>query len=442
LSLNRKYLIYGICLLILFMVGFIFPHYLHRPRIKLGEHEIFCNPKTKINCKKKYNLSLWDYDWPLASDKHGYQKYLHSLIRDFQTIYPDIQVKLTLLDLLSGPDQLAQALKTNQAPDVYCSAYAIPPFDFQHQIPVGPFLNPREKGLDLPDFNKLVEVEGVQCDFPRWSALGIWIGNRDLLEKAGLSVSKIQKGGWTWEELISGLEKCPVGKRYLVGNPGYNGFFTQLMANNGTGDDRSKNPWDGPTLRTTLDLLDRLIAKRVIRPGFDNDMLGRFLNGGAPVLAGVRPILYRFLKEKLAGMKAGWEPVLLPAPHRLPAKEVLLTENGVICVYRNRKTAGDDHLAAAVKLGQFISNYPKNEPWQEMMLIPLQPNPAFRGRNTFLTEDDRIMFERLLSGATVRNVEKTAEFEEKVTPVLRDFCNGKISKEEALNRLQELKQKI
>jgi hypothetical protein len=186
-----------------------------------------------------------------------------------------------------------------------------------------------------------------------------------------------------------------------------------------------------------LDLLDHLVRKKAIRPGFDNEMLFRFLKGDAPVLAGVRPILYRFIKERLAGVQSDWEPVLLPVPHRSPEPEVLLTENGVVCVYRNRRTAGDDQIATAVRLGQYISRYQEIKPWQEMMLVPLSSDASIRWRNPYLTTDDISMFDRLLARATVRNVEKTPGFEEKVYPVLREFCTGKISKEVALDRLKE-----
>jgi maltose-binding protein MalE len=140
---KRSTLIY-LFLSFLFGLGFLTAFYIREPQVKFGDHYIKCNPKAMINFKKSYHLQLWDYNWPIKDSGIQYRAYLQQAIRDFQKTYPNIHIEIRLLDLINGPTQLEQALKKNNGPDVYCSAYMIPKFNFKRQIPVGFYLNKKE----------------------------------------------------------------------------------------------------------------------------------------------------------------------------------------------------------------------------------------------------------------------------------------------------------
>jgi hypothetical protein len=69
----RKRTLWGAFLSALFLASFFisFHYFSQRPRVRLGEHVIFCNPRAKINPKKVYHLKLWDYDWPVNQKNGG-----------------------------------------------------------------------------------------------------------------------------------------------------------------------------------------------------------------------------------------------------------------------------------------------------------------------------------------------------------------------------------
>ena len=93
-------------------------YHFYRPRVKIGDHYIILNPKAKINPKRQYKLTLWDYNWPVKNGSEDYRFFLQKAVGRFQTLYPNIDVEIKLLDILSGHEEMAQALKTGELPDV------------------------------------------------------------------------------------------------------------------------------------------------------------------------------------------------------------------------------------------------------------------------------------------------------------------------------------
>lgn len=400
----------------------------------MGDHFIHCNPNVKINPKRNYVLRLWDYNWPIGEGALSYKAYMEQAIARFQKEYPNIRVELTLLDFLTGPTLMGKALQSNNAPDVYCSAYGTPGFNFKRQVPVGPFLKRVEREVYLSFLIRLTSQTGILCDFPRWVAPGLWIGNRSLLESAGFSIAEIQEHGWTWDDLIAASNRIPAGKFMLVGNPGPNGFFPQLVANGYT--TGSENYWSEHGVTVAVDFLDTMVQKKLIPNDFDQNMIGRFMAEQSLLLAGVRPSLYAYINQKQIINKTGWTPILLPVPVRSHSKEVLLVENSVISIFRNRKTTGDDHIAAAVRLGQYLSTYENTYPWEQMMVAPASKNnfsnwlkkAPFNGK----------IIAQLFYQAQVSHLQLVPGYQEKVYPVLLELFTKKISSTEAKDRLSKI----
>ena len=367
IKIRRSYEV-AILMAALFLVGFGLGKLFYRPEFRLGDRTIQLNPRAKINLKKEYHLIVWDYDLPLR--QQSYRDYLRRAIGRFEQTNPNIKVQLKLLDLLDGQEQLTKGLRSGDLPDVYCSVYQVPSFDYRWQIPVGPFFRDREElRVYDPLLVKLLSVAGVQCSFPRWTAPVVWIGNRFALEKAGLSVQRIWQTGWTWEELLTAYEKNR-GKYRFAAIGGDSGFLGQLLMT---------QPAAGTApVQAGLDLLERLVRAKAVPADYATNAIGRFLNGNALVLAGARPGLYRFLKQReqpvvaasAAGERPAVDPVLLPVPGRRGDPAWLPAENGAIMIYRNRRTRGDDQITAAVRLGYFLSTYPDSRPWQELLVYP------------------------------------------------------------------------
>ncbi len=435
----RKRNVQYILFLLLFVLGILIPFYTREPRIKLGDNYIYCNPSAKVNLKKTYHLRIWDYNWPVKAGNKTYLQYLVGAINNFQQIYPNIKVEITLLDFFNGPTQLEQALKNNIAPDLYCSAYSIPKFNYRRQIPVGAYLKRNEKENYFPAMLNLVKHHGIICYFPRWINPGFWIGNKDLIEKAGLSVNNIQKNGWTWTDVEKITLKLGKGEYLLAGNFGSNGILPQLMANSVT-TSTFKNSANliKPDIDSVLDFLNNLKDKRSIPADFERNMIGRFLDGKTIFLVGVKPLVYNFIIDKLRVLNKGWQLVFIPVPAKDPGKECLLAENGVISVYRNKKTAGDDHLTAAVKLGEFLSSYPQSSPWKELMLIP----SSKRVFDDWLKQsnNDNDLFINLMQKSIMLNNSPPCIFPDGSSSILNEFISDRITEEQAKLKLIKILQ--
>jgi hypothetical protein len=431
LVILKKSTVAYVCFLLLFILGFLVPVCNREPRFKIGEHYIYCNPRAKINPNKHYHLHLWDYNWSNTENKLNYRAYMKQAIIDFQKIYPNIQVELTLLDFLTGPIQLEQALKANNAPDIYCSAYQIPVFNFKRQIPVGPYLKLSEQKEYLSNILKMLDYQGVLCYFPRWVAPGLWIGNKTFIESTGLSVSKIQNNGWDWDDVASAQRQIPSNKYLLVGNLGLNGIFTQLTANSGFA--INGNYWTVQGINATTDFLEMLIHQKAIPADCDQNLLGRFLGGQAMILAGIRPSMFNLIRNRLNSSKANWQPVLLPIPARNAGEASVLVENGVVAIYRNKRTAGDDHLTAAMKFGQFLSCYQQTNPWEQLLVYPATKEAFNKWLSNIMINAD--IFNKLAKHDIIKNFIPLNGYQERVYPVINDFIKQKITGAEVKEKL-------
>lgn len=407
-----------------FLIAFFCTRYLNRPRIRLGEHLIYLNYRAQINPQKTYYLKCWDYQWPGVDGESWYQQYITSVIKDFEKENPNIKVDLCLLDFQSGPQVFSKALASGEAPDVYCSAYNIPEFNYEWQIPVGVFLKPQEVNVYYHGLTKLLSLEKHQLTLPRWTAPGIWIGNRTLMEKAGLNVERIQKQGWSWGDLLNIRQKT---EPICVGNFSANGLLTQLLSV-----DDSETQGNNPSVLEFIKYINGPVPQK-----FDYEvyMLPLFLAGKTMFLGGVRPIIYDFIKRKAIEGRIPWEAVLLPVPSKKPGGIILPVECGVIGIYRHRNTGGDDQLVAATRLAYYLSNCLQTEPWERLKVVPAVPAIAENWAKN-LGESYSYLIQ-WLNEAEIYSPKISQDYQGKVYPGLKSFLNGNISRPEMENLIKE-----
>ncbi len=409
-----------ILVVLFFLVGFFSVRYLNRPRIRLSGRYLTVNYRAKINPKKNYHLKLWDYKWPGPDGDTWYQPFIMKAIKDFENENPNIRVELTLLDFKDGPKEFAKALALGRAPDVYCSAYDIPEFNYQWQIPVGIFLKPQDLNIYYSSLRKLVTFDNYLLTLPRWSAPGIWIGNSELMEKAGLSAGEIQKNGWSWQDFTKLNERT---EPICLGNYNYNGLLTQLLSYDGI--EESNN---SPGL--VLDFLNYINGPLPQKSDLEVNMFHLFLSGKAMFLGGVRPIIYDFIRQKTIEYQTGWEPVLLPIPCEQSGKVIIPVENGVIGVYRNNRTGSDDQLAAAARLAYYISTYPQIVPWQKLKVVPAVPDIAQQWAKSSESTESSEQLIKWFAEANLCSLKLCPNYQTEVYPVLKGFLKGKITRED------------
>ena len=432
LTSKRWFLIF---LVISFLAAFLISFKSYQPQVKFGDFYIKCNPNAKIKLNKTYRLQLWDTEWPLQ--QWSYKKYMQRVLIDFQKKYPNIKVKLTLLDLGDSSYQLSKALKSNSAPDVYCSAFTIPNFDLKHQIPVGLFLKPAEKLVYYPQVLKLTRLYGVECYFPRWIIPTVWVGNRFLLESMGLSTTQMQQQGYKLADLLHHSSKLLQNKYLLVGNLGFNGLFSDLVVNYNHSVSGSPHFLTEDGIHFVLNHLDSLRIKQKIPVNLESNMMDYFTKGNSALLGGVRPIIFQRIKTRFSESPEAFpcDPILLPSPAISP-KQYTLTENGVIGVYRNKLTDGDDHISAAVKLGQFISTYTETGPFKEMMLLPAAQKTAICWSNELKPIiGDLSWLRQSIEQTELLNLPDYTLYQQKIYPILLDFFNHKLSVAETESRI-------
>lgn len=413
----RRRALMTILIIFFFLSAFFSTRYLNRPRIRLGENLIYLNYRAKINPQKTYHLKCWDYQWPGINGEEWYQQFITSVIKDFEEENPNIKVDLCLLDFQSGPQQFSKALALGKAPDVYCSAYDNPEFNYEWQIPVGVFLKSEEINIYYPGLRKLLTLENHQLTLPRWAAPGIWIGNRALMEKAGLNVERIQKQGWIWDDLLKiRLKTEPI----CAGNFSANGLLAQLLS---VGDSRTQG-----NNQSALEFISHVNGPVPQKFDYEVSMLPLFLMGKTMFLGGVRPIIYDFVKRKVTEGRIPWEAVLLPVPSEKPGGIILPVEYGEIGIYRHRKTKGDDQLAAAARLAYYLSICHQTAPWERLKVVPAVPAIAENWAKN-LGEGYSNLIQWLDEGQ-IHNLEINRKYQEVVYPVLKSFLNGKISRPE------------
>jgi hypothetical protein len=391
-------------------------------KYKIKNRIIRINPSVKVDPTQEYHLRLWDYDWPLAGG--NYRDYLKKEVRGFNQLYPRIKVEIRLLDLLTGPDELARALDAGRPPDVYCSALTVPEFDLKYQVPVGPFLPAQTlQSRYFSGIRRLTEIDGVQCFFPRWARVEGWVGNRNLLEQAGCPISQIQTQGWRWTDLLS-LKAQARESFVVVGKVIPDAVLDKILS--GQAPDRAAGEWR---------LLRQIREARILATG----MLEDFVAGRVPLLAGVKPIVFRRLRERLVQSGQDWEPVYLPAPSGWPERRVEPVELGVISVYHHPRQGGYRQVAAAIKLGEYLSRSLADQaPWEELMLIPAARNSAVNWfKKTFETGATFRVWEAKLTRDEWCRAEITSYRREKATLTLQGYLTGKFSRRQAIARLRE-----
>lgn len=423
--LIRRRTLSVILVIFFFLVGFFSVRYLRRPRIRLGEHTIYINYRAKINPKKTYHLKLWDYQWPGENGANWYQPFIAKLVSDFEKENLNIKVEVSLLDFQRGPGEFSKALASGAAPDVYCSAYDLLDFNYQWQIPVGVFLKPQELDLYYPGLKDLLTLEKYQLTLPRWSVPGIWIGNRSLMEKAGLSVERIQKQGWSWEDLTKLKHEI---EPICIGNYSANGFLPQLLA---VGKDLTET-----NSGKVLDLINLISGPLPQKMDYEVNMLPLFLSGKTLFLGGVRPLVYDFIRRKALEGRIPWEPVILPVPSEKKGSIILPVESGVIGIYRHKKTKGDDQLAAAACLAYYISAYPQTALWERLKVIPAVPALAEKCLGN-LGQEYYGPLADWFSRGTIVNFKVHPRYQAEVYPVLKNYLTGKNNRQEMESIIKE-----
>ncbi len=436
---QRNMMILGIifCFLISFLITKLV---VKKKPVRLAPEIFQSKTNVSLNPKKEYHLSLWEYDWPIKVGKQDYRAYFAKALVEFQKKHPNIKVEVKWLDLLEGPELLYNALKKGQGPDVYCSAFSVPRFNFQYQVPVGCYLPKTIEADYYPNIRRNLLKEGFLTAFPRFTMPRIWLANPLLCQSLNIDPMAIQEKGWRWRDL-EGLGQSWEEKPYLlVGVAAKLGFLEQLYLNSKPLKNNLQLKGNAlkslEELRGLVNLLKNLKENKKLPKDFNEKMVSYFMNNQAVFLGGVKPIFYAYVNRMLTEKNESWSPVILPTPVSANPEEELLTENSVICVYRDPQNFEEDEVFAAVRLGRFLSRYPDIRPWVEMMAIPWHYSLAEKWvREVNAKGLNGTIFSKWLENKSIETAANLAEFQEFACPMLIDYLEEKTSLEKVSEAL-------
>ncbi|MCL6580886.1 MAG: extracellular solute-binding protein [Firmicutes bacterium] len=335
------------------------------------------DPTAPVDPDRRYHLVVWDYRLPFTSPSGTpFSTATEEAIRRFTDRYPNVTVDLHLLDLDDGPSELAQALVAGYPPDVYCSPYGTPAVGSSLQVPVGLYLDASSWADYHPVAWQAVKVEGTVWAWPRWLLLWPWLGNRDLLEKAGYDPEQVSEVGWTREELTAlGRRLAQVGtggaRTLAIPSPTVllrDILFTPCLASASGGS--PADWWAGPEPAAAVEWLDGLRESGQLLlgdKGTSPRVIEAFAEGRAAVLVPPSPWAALFLLEPVK-RPAAWqfrlpsragrpELVLVPPPQD-PAgtgRSLVWVSAATVAVFRHARYKGDDNTRLAVELARELT---------------------------------------------------------------------------------------
>ncbi|HOJ93976.1 MAG TPA: sugar ABC transporter substrate-binding protein [Fervidobacterium nodosum] len=129
-----------------------------------------------------------------------FDEYIKSMIKDFESQNPDIEVKWLDIPYGAAVQKLTAAITAKQAPDVMNlnTSWAI---DFAAQdalLPLDKYLTKEDKNLYWEKLWNSTVIDGKSYAFPWYASIPILMYNRDLFKKAGLDPNKPPK---TWDDV-------------------------------------------------------------------------------------------------------------------------------------------------------------------------------------------------------------------------------------------------
>lgn len=349
------------------------------------------DPNAPIDPSRQYHLVVWDYRLPFTSaGGAGFARASEWAIRRFEARHPNVTVDLHLLDPAEGPARLAEALAAGYPPDVFCSLYGPPATGSPLQVPVGLYLDYDTWSRYHPVAWQAVKVDGTVWAWPRWLMLWPWLGNRKLLEQAGVDVGQVARVGWTREEfaraaaaLASPEDRWDRTPALAAPSPAV--VLRDLLFPGHLAAQEPVQPdsfWLGAEVGSVALWLSELRDAGALRKGGEGDNRGvvdSFVHGRSAVLVNPSPWATMFILEPVARPKP-WEfslpsrerppMVLLPPPHSVGEPSFVWVSVSPVLVFRQARYRGDGNTRLAVELAREISDGARPHLRDQFLCVP------------------------------------------------------------------------
>lgn len=414
-------------------------------------------------------ITVWSYPHYQANediDQKSYEDHLKELIAEVEKENPDIKVEHEILSWAEGGEKFDVALNSGNPPDIFFSVMEPKFINTGLAVPLDDYMTDE----DFEDIEQFAidnfSMDGKLWAISQWISIHTWGGNKELMEKAGADVEKIQKDGWTWDEFydiankISQMKNDDGEKIYGFATQGKNEeTFTHLMRNNGViksvSEDGTFN-WGGDEAVETLEFLQKLMDDGIMpkeTAGIDEQkVIDMFGDEEVGIYGRTGPYQVRFNdnrnKEidegKLEGKKLDF--VLLPFPHHEGTEEVATGGGGGMWLFKQKNYKGDEHTDNAAKVLKHLTGTessitaatlfipPARKSGQEMFADMLELNTS-NGQFIQRTLDYVVPGARLDPELAQKNSQL---LNDGIRPKFQGFLAGELSPEETVKQWTEV----
>ncbi|MFW5982251.1 MAG: hypothetical protein ACOCQO_03475 [Halanaerobiaceae bacterium] len=307
--------------------------YLYNSLIK---RDFAINPRVEIVSEKEYLVKIWHYPFYRNINERDEKEFFKLLQEEVSDIYPNIKLVVGELSYSSGHDEMKNAIKEGNPPDIYFNLTNYDFIDEELQIAVSPYINDQEKKYFYSiNWNKISHRDKlwgwpVLVDRQKW-----------LTTKA----SNINFTETNFLEQISNLDN-----NYLHLNYNDEILLKQLIPLVGL--DTFKLEKDGKldidsyrALEDIFYFIEYLREQGIIAKDIENmpdKFIKSFMEGNAQIIGPINPYLnYYFVKNRGSSVKA----IYLDR----------LKKNYYLNVFRQKKYQGDDHSKAVMEVARIFT---------------------------------------------------------------------------------------
>ncbi len=333
---------------------------------------------------QKFTIGFWT--WPQGSH---YEDNLKLLIKDFQTKYPNVDVKYEFLTWQEGSQKVNVQLAAGTPPDTMFSYFNPAWINTGYMQPVDEYLTADDR-KDFGDTTlKAYTYKGKIYGFPIWKQLWNVTANKALIEAANVKWEEIQSKGWTFEEFATAAKSLtlPQGKN---GQPQWGLVFNGTWNNGGLPemwqlwnqnsgiyyvlDENGKFLYSDPA---SLDNLKRIVSYYTTlkisppdNPAFQPAKMTEYFDTWqAAMVARSGPYVIPSEAKRAEDIKAGKakgdpiDPILLPFPHLDGKKEATPGSVPAHVWYKGKQDKGAAFYTAAVDFIRTLSNTKADAMW-------------------------------------------------------------------------------
>ena len=325
--------------------------------------EIIIDPRAKIDVNQDYQLVLWDEIFPASPEiKEEQERAIRQAIREFQRVYPNVDVELKLWPQGQLLPALETAIADGRPPDVVMLSSAQ-----RHplQLPITKFAESLGEVEYFAPVWERMQFNGDYWAWPSWSEVRLLALNQRLLGRSFHDVLTAGDGSEGYRALcldLTGLMERAAGvgtqpALVLQGGTGealaliLEGQGAPLLMEDGV------VGWTQSVIADTAEQISLWFSRKVITTAA-GDFLEKFYTGNSPIIGPVGPwVLGKIPKQRWSNTAPGANDIaFLPFPCQSTCGPPEPIDHRV-AIFRQSPYKGAAHTRLAADFGRLYAKY-------------------------------------------------------------------------------------